>query len=151
MIKLNTHDERTLTLTQMERLPLSPNMWTELLKCYRGLFYAGSSPGFKSWVAEVSMDWNRIGYPAAYLRFFRIRIGFGYSLLKTFGSGQVQDISLILQLNFPESDSRCDKWWWQCFRCYIMDFILSVQYVLHSSQSIVIRITLSLIFPTKWK
>jgi len=37
--------------------------------------------------AEVSMDRIRIGYPAGYLRFFRIRIGFGYSFLKTNGSG----------------------------------------------------------------
>jgi len=28
------------------------------------------------------MDRIRIGYPAGYLRFFRIRIGFGYSFLK---------------------------------------------------------------------
>jgi len=33
------------------------------------------------------MDRIRIGYPAGYLRFFRIRIGFGYSFLKTNGSG----------------------------------------------------------------
>jgi len=33
-------------------------------------------------IAEVSMDKIRIGYPAGYLRFFRIRIGFGYSFLK---------------------------------------------------------------------
>jgi len=52
----------------------------------------------------------------------------------------------FLQLNFPESDSRCDNWWWQCFLCYIMNFILSIQYVLGSSQSMVIRFTLSLIF-----
>jgi len=37
--------------------------------------------------AEVSMDRIRIGYPAGYLRFFRIRIGFGYSFLKRNGSG----------------------------------------------------------------
>jgi len=29
-------------------------------------------------MAEVSMDMIRIGYPAGYLRFFWIRIGFGY-------------------------------------------------------------------------
>ena len=33
------------------------------------------------------MDRIRIGYPAGYLRFFRIRIGFGYSFLKKIGSG----------------------------------------------------------------
>jgi len=37
---------------------------------------------------------DRIGYPAGYLRFFRISIGFGYSFLKKIGSGQDQDISL---------------------------------------------------------
>jgi len=31
---------------------------------------------------EVSMDRIRIGYPAGYLRFFWIRIGFGYLFLK---------------------------------------------------------------------
>jgi len=44
-------------------------------------------------VVEVSTD--RIGYPAGYLRFFRIRIGLGYSFLKKIGSGQDQDIGLI--------------------------------------------------------
>jgi len=29
-------------------------------------------------IAEVSMDRIRIGYPAGYLLFFWIRIGFGY-------------------------------------------------------------------------
>jgi len=43
----------------------------------------------------VSMDRIRIGYPAGYLRFFRIRIGFGYSFSKKIGSGQDQDIGLI--------------------------------------------------------
>jgi len=33
------------------------------------------------------MDRIRIGYPAGYLRFFWIRIGFGYLFLKKFGSG----------------------------------------------------------------
>jgi len=41
------------------------------------------------------MDRIRIGYPAGYLRFFRIRIGFGYTFLKKIGSGQDQDIGLI--------------------------------------------------------
>jgi len=44
---------------------------------------------------EVSMDRVRIGYPAGYLRFFWIRIGFEYSFVKTIGSGQDQDIGLI--------------------------------------------------------
>jgi len=38
--------------------------------------------------SEVSMDKIRIGYPAGYLRFFRIRIGFGYLFLKKIESGQ---------------------------------------------------------------
>jgi len=46
------------------------------------------------------MDWIRIGYPAAYLRFFRIRIGFGYSFLKTFVSGEDQDIGFISTIKF---------------------------------------------------
>jgi len=41
---------------------------------------------------EVSMDMIRIGYPAGYLRCFRIRIGFGYSFLKKIGSGQDQEL-----------------------------------------------------------
>jgi len=84
----------------MERFPLSPNKWTELLKCGLGLFYADSSSGIKSWFEEVSMDWIRIGDPAEYLRTFRIRIGFGYSFLKTFVSGQHQDIGLISTTKF---------------------------------------------------
>jgi len=36
---------------------------------------------------EVSMDRTRIGYPAGYVRFFRIKIGFGCSFLKKIGSG----------------------------------------------------------------
>jgi len=46
-------------------------------------------------MAEVSMDRIRIGYPAGYLRVFRISIGFGYSFLKKIGSGQDQDTGLI--------------------------------------------------------
>ena len=37
------------------------------------------------------MDRIRIGYPAGYLRFFRIRIGFGYLRLKKIGSGYLFD------------------------------------------------------------
>jgi len=47
-------------------------------------------------VAEMSMDRIRIGYPAGYLQFFRITIGFGYLFLKKIASGQGQDIGLIL-------------------------------------------------------
>ena len=50
---------------------------------------------------EVSMDRIRIGYPAGYLWFFRIRIGFGYLFLKKIGSGQDQDICLISITKFP--------------------------------------------------
>jgi len=52
-------------------------------------------------VAEVSMERVRIGYPAGYLRFFWIRIGFGYSFLKKIGSGQDQDIGWISTTKFP--------------------------------------------------
>jgi len=47
----------------------------------------------RNYVPEVSMD--RIGYLAGYLRFFWIRIGFGYLFLKKIGSGQHQVIGLI--------------------------------------------------------
>jgi len=46
------------------------------------------------------MDRTRIGYPAGYLRFFWIRIGFGYLFLKKIGSGQDQDICLISVMKF---------------------------------------------------
>jgi len=46
----------------------------------------------------VSVDRNRIGYPAGCLRFFWIRIGFGYLFLKKIGSGQ--DICLICIMKF---------------------------------------------------
>jgi len=49
--------------------------------------------------AEVSMDRIRIGNPAGYLRFFKIRIG--YLFLKKIGSGQDQDICLIFITKFP--------------------------------------------------
>jgi len=49
---------------------------------------------------EVSMDRIRIGYPAGYLRFVLIRIGFRYSFLKKIGSGQDQDIGLISMTKF---------------------------------------------------
>jgi len=62
------------------------------------------------YVAEVSMDSIRIGYPAGYLRFFWIRIGFGYLFVKKVGSEQDQDICLISTTKFStESDSRCHK------------------------------------------
>jgi len=51
--------------------------------------------------AEVSMDRIRIGYPAGYLRFFWIRIGFGYLFLNKIESGQDQDICLISITKFP--------------------------------------------------
>jgi len=50
---------------------------------------------------EVSMDMIRIGYPAGYLRFFRVRIGFGNLLLKNFESRQDRDIGLISITKFP--------------------------------------------------
>ena len=38
-------------------------------------------------VASRGVSMDRVGYHAGYLRFFRIRIGFGYSFLKKIGSG----------------------------------------------------------------
>jgi len=51
-----------------------------------------SRNGNRRWPPEVSMNRIRIGYPAGYLRYFWIRIGFGYLFLKKFGSGQDPDI-----------------------------------------------------------
>ena len=91
------------------------------------------------------MDRVRIGYPAGYLRFFWIRIGFEYSFVKTIGSGQDQDIGLISITKFllrviqdvtNDGDSAF----------FALVFTVYCQYVLHSSQSMVIRVTLSLIF-----
>jgi len=47
------------------------------------------------------MEKIRIGYPAGYLRFFRIRIGFGYLFVKKIGSGQRQDTCWISITTFP--------------------------------------------------
>jgi len=97
-------------------------------------------------VPEVSMDRIRIGYPAGYLRFFRIRIGCGYLFLKKY----CIRIFLWFQLrNFPESDSKCHKWWWQYSIFFVVVFIFTknqngfVSYVLHSSPTTIIRVTLS--------
>jgi len=46
------------------------------------------------------MDRIRIGCPAGYLRFFWIRIGFGYLVLKKIGSGHDEDIGLISIMKF---------------------------------------------------
>jgi len=43
--------------------------------------------------------------------FFWIRIGFGYLFLKKIGSVRIRIFAWFLQRNFPESDSRCHKWW----------------------------------------
>jgi len=93
------------------------------------------------------MDRIRIGYPAGYLRFFRIRIGFGYSFLKNIGPGQDQDICLISVTKFS----------WQWFKMsqmmvavfFLLWFYIHnkskwfCQYVLHSSQSMIIHVTSS--------
>jgi len=89
------------------------------------------------------MDKIRIGDPAGYLRFFLIRIGFGYSFLKQIGSGQDQDIGLISITKF--------SWkWFKMSQMMVAVFsllcFLYCQYVLHSSQSMGIRVTSSLIF-----
>jgi len=70
---------------------------------------------------KVSMDRIRIGYPAGYLWFFWIRNGFGYLFLKKMDQDRIDRIRIFvwfLKRNFPESDSRCHKWWWRCSLCY---------------------------------
>ena len=93
------------------------------------------------YIPEVSMDRIRIVYPAGYLQFFRIRIG--YWFLKKIGSGQDQDICLISITKFS----------WEWFKMsqmmvavFSLLWFLYCQYVLHSSQSMVIRVTLLYIF-----
>jgi len=51
---------------------------------------------------ELSMDRIRIGYPEGYLRFFWIRIEFGYLFLKNIGSGQDQDLCFFITKFFSE-------------------------------------------------
>jgi len=63
-------------------------------------------------LAEVRMNRIRIGYPAEYLRFFRIRIGFRYTFLKNLDQDRIRIFVWFLRRNFLESDSRCHKWWW---------------------------------------
>jgi len=46
------------------------------------------------------MDRIKTGYRAGYLRFFWIRIGFGYLFLKKVGSAQDHNICLISIMNF---------------------------------------------------
>jgi len=77
---------------------------------------------YSAYVPEVSMD--RIGYTAGYLWFFGIRIGYGYLFLKKIGSGQSRIFDWFLY-----SYSKNSKWF-----CH---------YVLHSSQSVIIRVTSS--------
>ena len=96
--------------------------------------------------AEVSVDRIRIGYPVGYLRFFWIRIGFGYLFLKKFGSGQ--DICLMSITEFS----------WEWFKMSLMMvavfsllWFLYCQYVLHSSQSMVIVLLYRNFFLAKWK
>jgi len=64
--------------------------------------------------------WQRWAWTGSGLDIFRIRIGFGYSFLKTIGSGQDQDVGLISMTKFSWEwfKWRCHNWWWQCFLCY---------------------------------
>ena len=96
------------------------------------------------YVPEVSMDRIRIEYPAGYLPFFRIRIGFGYLFLKKIGSGQDQDIGLISITKLSWEWYKMSQIMVAVFSLLLLVFILSV--VLHSSKSMVIRFTSSLIF-----
>jgi len=80
--------------------------------------------GFR-YPAEVSMDRIRIGYPARYLQFFRVRIGFGYLFLKQIGSGQDQDICLISITKFS----------WECFKMsQMMVLLFSLLWFLYSQK-----------------
>jgi len=97
------------------------------------------------------MDRIMIGYPAGYLRFFWIKIGFGYLFLKKIGSGQNQDICLISITKFPWK-------WFMMSQMIVVVFCLLwclysrktqnyfCQYVMHSSRSMIIRFTSSLFF-----
>jgi len=93
------------------------------------------------------MDRIRIGYPAGYLRFFWIRIGFIYFFF-WIKLDQDQDIFWISVTKFSWEwfkTWRCHKWWSCCFLCY--DFYIHKKskwfrhYVLHSSQLMIIRVT----------
>jgi len=88
------------------------------------------------------MDRIRIGYPAGYLRFFRIRIGFGYSFLKKLdhaGSGCWFDFCNEIFLRVIQDVTNDGGSVFFAVFSYC-------QYVLHSSQSMVIRVTSLLIF-----
>ena len=78
---------------------------------------------------EVSMDRIRIGYPAGYLWFFRIRIGFGYLFLKKIGSGQDQDICLISITKFPW------EWFKMSQMMVVVEFSLLLLWFLYSQKN----------------
>ena len=61
------------------------------------------------------MDRIRIGYPAGcrILAIFSDQDWITIFIFEKNDSGQDQDICLISITIFPESDSRCHKWWWQ--------------------------------------
>jgi len=92
------------------------------------------------------MDRIRIGYPAGYLRFFRIRIGFGYLILKKIGTGYLFDFYNEISMKVIQDVINNGG---SVF--FAMDFIftkkskLFFQYVVHSSQSI--YVALSVLFP----
>jgi len=113
----------------------SSNCWhSKNINCWHGKFDCRP---------EVSMDRIRIGYPAGYLQFFCIRIGFGYYFWKTLD----QDICLICVTK--------SSWeWFKISQMMVLLFSLLwflcsqkskwfCQYVLHSSQSMIIRVTSS--------
>ena len=93
--------------------------------------------------AEVSMDRIKIGYPAGYLWVFRIRIGFGYSFLNKnwirTGWGYWFDFYKEIFLRVIQDVT-------DLVAVFSSLWFLYCQYVLHSSQSMVIRVTLLLIF-----
>ena len=85
------------------------------------------------YATEASMDRIRIGYPAGYLRFFWIRIGFGYLFLKKIGSRQDQDICLISIAKFS----------WEWFKMSQMMMVLLFSLLLWFLYSQKIKMILS--------
>jgi len=77
---------------QVYRIRIGPHYSIKILDCIRIAKISDLFNNSGMYKTEVSMARIRIGYPAGYLRFLWIRIGFGYLFLKKIGSGQDQDI-----------------------------------------------------------
>jgi len=94
------------------------------------------------------MDRIKIGYPAGYLRFCRIRVGFGYSFLKKIGPGYLFDFYNELSLRVIQDVTNDGG---RVFFAMVFIFTNNQNVfvnicLLHSSQSKIIRYTLSKIF-----